>query len=274
MTDLEKLAVKIRLAAMECFKKRGFGHVGGSLSIVDTLAALYGKLMKYDPQDPRWEGRDYLVMSKGHCGPGLYAALAVEGFFPRKWLLTLNEPGTRLPSHCDKNLTPGIDMSTGSLGQGASTSAGMALAAKLNGQDNKVFCILGDGECDEGQVWEMLLFAAARKLNNYVVFVDYNHKQLDGSTDDVLPLGDLRAKFEAFGWYAVDVNGNDPDAVAEAVETGFSCNGDRPIAVILQTKKGCGVDCIEEMEFNHHITLTEEEGNRAIAQLERRLIND
>ncbi len=271
MTELEKLAVQIRIAEMKCFKQRGFGHVGGSLSIVDTLAALYGKLMKYDPKNPEWDGRDYVVMSKGHCGPALYATLAVKGYFPEEWLLTLNEPGTRLPSHCDMNLTPGIDMSTGSLGQGASTSAGMAFALKMDNKDNKVFCILGDGECDEGQVWEMALFAAAKKLNNYVVFVDYNRKQLDGSTDDVLPLGDLRKKFEEFGWYAVDVNGNNPDEVAAAVETGFENNGDRPIAVILNTKKGYGVDFIEAMEFNHHITLTAEQADEAIAKLEGRL---
>ncbi len=274
MTNLEKLAVQIRIAEMKCFKKRGFGHVGGSLSIVDTLAALYGKLMKYDPKNPKWDGRDYLVMSKGHCGPALYATLAVEGFFPEEWLDTLNEGGTRLPSHCDMNLTPGIDMSTGSLGQGASTSAGMAFALKMDNKDNKVYCILGDGECDEGQVWEMALFAAAKKLNNYVVFVDYNHKQLDGSTEDVLDLGDLRAKFENFGWYAVEVDGNNPDAVAQAVETGFANNGDRPIAVILNTLKGCGVDFIEAMEFNHHITLTDAQADDAIAKLEGRLLND
>ena len=273
MTELQKLATQIRIAEMKCFKKRGFGHVGGSLSIVDALAALYGKIMKYDPKNPQWEGRDYLIMSKGHSGPGLYATLAVKGFFPEEWLLTLNEPGTRLPSHCDKNLTPGIDMTTGSLGQGASTSAGMALALKLNNKDNKVFCILGDGECDEGQIWEMALFAPAKKLDHYVVLVDYNRKQLDGSTDDVLSLGDLRAKFEEFGWYAVDVNGNDPDEIAAAIETGFEKNNGRPIAVILNTKKGYGVDFIEEMEFNHHINLSEEEADRAIEQLERRLLS-
>lgn len=274
MTNLEKLALQIRIAEMKCFTKRGFGHVGGSLSIVDTLAALYGKLMKYDPKNPKWDKRDYLVMSKGHCGPALYATLAVKGFFPEEWLDTLNEGGTRLPSHCDMNLTPGIDMSTGSLGQGASTSAGMAFALKMDKKDNKVYCILGDGECDEGQVWEMALFAAAKKLNNYVVFVDYNHKQLDGNTEDVCDLGDLKAKFETFGWYAVEVNGNDPDEVAQAVETGFANNGDRPIAIILNTLKGCGVDFIEAMEFNHHITLTEAQGADAIAKLEGRLVND
>ncbi|MCU6761089.1 Transketolase 2 [uncultured Roseburia sp.] len=271
MTELETLAVKIRIAEMKCFKQRGFGHVGGSLSIADALAALYGKLMKYDPQRPDWADRDYLVMSKGHCGPGLYAALAVEGFFPEEWLLTLNEPHTRLPSHCDKNLTPGIDMTTGSLGQGASTSAGMALGLKLDGRKNTVYCILGDGECDEGQVWEMLLFAAAKKLDNYVVFVDYNRKQLDGSTDDILSLGDLREKFEVFGWYAVDVNGNNPDEIADAVLKAKEEHKDRPIAVILNTKKGYGVDFIEAMEFNHHITLNHEQADAAIAQLEGRL---
>lgn len=272
MTELERLAVQIRIAEMKCFKQRGFGHVGGSLSAADVLAALYGKLMKYDPKNPQWSGRDYLVMSKGHCGPGLYAALAVKGFFPEEWLNTLNEPHTKLPSHCDRNLTPGIDMTTGSLGQGASLAAGMALGLKLNGQSNKVFCILGDGECDEGQVWEMLLFASARKLSNLITFVDYNRKQLDGSTDDILPLGSLEEKFRAFGWYAVEAEGNDPDKIAAAVERGYAEQAGRPMAVILNTIKGCGVDFIEAMEFNHHITLSKEQADEAIAALERRLL--
>ena len=271
MTELEGLATQIRIAQMKCFQWRGFGHVGGSLSIADALAALYGRLMKYDPKNPRWEGRDYLVMSKGHCGPGLYAALAVEGFFPEEWLKTLNEPHTKLPSHCDKNLTPGVDMTTGSLGQGASLAAGMALGLKLDGRQNKVFCILGDGECDEGQVWEMILFASARKLDHLVAFVDYNRKQLDGGTDDILPLGELDEKFRAFGWYAVQVDGNDPDAIVNAVEDGYKVQGSRPMAVILNTRKGCGVDFIEAMEFNHHINLSKEQAKEAIAALERRL---
>lgn len=274
MTDLEKLAVQIRIAAMECFKWRGFGHVGGSLSIVDALAALYGKVMTYDSQNPQCEARDYLVMSKGHCGPGLYATLAVEGFFPREWLRTLNEPHTKLPSHCDKNLTPGIDMTTGSLGQGASLAAGMALGLKLNGKSNRVFCILGDGECDEGQVWEMLLFAAAHRLDHLVVFVDYNRKQLDGSTDDVLPLGDLREKFATFGWQAYETDGNDPDAIDAVVARGLEETEGRPVAVILNTTKGFGVDFVQEMEFNHHITLTADQADAAIAALEGRLLND
>lgn len=273
MTDLQKLALKIRIAEMKCFKQRGFGHIGGSLSIVDALAALYGKVLKYDAQNPKWEGRDYVVMSKGHCGPGLYAALAVKGFFPEEWLLSLNEPQTRLPSHCDMHLTPGIDMSTGSLGQGASTAAGIALGLKMKHMPNKVFCILGDGECNEGQVWEMVLFAAAKKLSNYVVMVDYNKKQLDGRTDDIIPLGGLKEKFSAFGWYALNVNGNDPDEVAGAIEKAFRENGESPIAIILNTSKGYGVDYIEAIEFNHHLNLDRDEADKAIEQLERRLLN-
>ena len=274
MTDLERFATEIRIAEMKCFEKRGFGHVGGALSSTDLIAALYGKLMKYDSRNPKWEERDYVVMSKGHSGPVLYATLALKGFFPMEWLDTLNEPGTRLPSHCDMNLTPGVDMTTGALGQGASTAAGMALALKINNKKNRVFCILGDGECNEGQVWEMALFAAAKKLDQLVTFVDYNRKQLDGCTDDILPMGDIAKKFEEFGWYAVNIPGNDPDLIAATVETALRENGGRPMAIVLNTVKGAGISAIEALKFNHHIQVGKELAAEAIAELERRLEHD
>ena len=218
MSELKKFAAQIRIAEMKCFKARGFGHVGGALSATDIIAALYGSIMKYDPKNPDWDERDMLVCSKGHAGPALYSALALKGYFPEDWLLTLNIPGTRLPSHCDKNLTPGIDMTTGSLGQGASTAAGLALGLKIKQKPNRVYLILGDGECNEGEVWEMAMFAAHKKLGNLIAFVDNNHKQLDGTTNDIMAMGDIAAKFASFGWAAYAMKGDDPDAIAEAVK--------------------------------------------------------
>ncbi len=268
MSELKKLALDIRVEQMKCFAKRGFGHVGGALSAPDCIAALYGKLMRYDASNPKWEKRDRLVCSKGHAGPALYATLAMKGFFPMDWLQTLNVPGTNLPSHCDMQKTPGIDMTTGSLGQGASLAAGMATALKIDGSDSTVYLIVGDGECNEGQVWEMALFAAAKNLDNLVAFIDYNHKQLDGTTEEILEMGDIRAKFETFGWKAVSVDGNDPDAIAQVVESS-RCEG-KPLAVVLNTIKGAGVSAVEEMEFNHHIVVNEEFANNALAELEEK----
>lgn len=268
MTELKKFATQIRIEQMKCFKKRGFGHVGGALSATDVIAALYGKLMKYDAKNPAWEDRDFLVCSKGHAGPAIYAALALKGFFPMDWMMTLNIPGTKLPSHCDKNLTPGIDMTTGSLGQGASTAVGMALGMKIKKQDNRVYLIVGDGECNEGQVWEAALFAAHKNLDNLIAFVDYNHKQLDGTTEEIMDMGDIKAKFASFGWYAADVDGNDPDMVYEAVQKAMKEQSGRPAAIVLNTIKGAGVKAIEDMEFNHHVNISEQLADEAIKALE------
>ncbi len=267
MSELKKLALDIRIHEMKCVGKRGFGHVGGALSATDCIAALYGKLMKYDPKNPKWEERDRLVCSKGHAGPALYAVLALKGFFPMDWLETLNQNGTSLPSHCDKKLTPGIDMTTGSLGQGASLAAGVACALKLNNSDSTVYLILGDGECNEGQVWEMAMFAAAKGLNNIVAFVDYNKKQLDGTTEESLDMGDIRSKFESFGWNAVEIDGNDPDAVADCV---LKNRGDKPLCVVLDTIKGAGVPSVESIEYNHHIVVPEDMLKEALAHLEQK----
>ena len=190
--ELKKLALKIRIAEIEAIKSLGSGHVGGSLSITDALAVLYGAIMKYDPENPKMEDRDKVVCSKGHAGPALYATLAVKGFFPYEMLRTLNKPGTHLPSHCDKLLTPGIDATTGSLGQGTSQAVGMALGDKLKGLDCRTFLFVGDGEANEGQVWEAAMFTAAKKINNLVWLIDDNKKQLDGRTADILNPFDFR----------------------------------------------------------------------------------
>ena len=203
--ELQIFAAKIRKTALKGLSALGAGHIGGSMSMADLMAVLYGGVMKHDPQNPKWDGRDWLVVSKGHAGPAVYAALALRGFFPMEQLQTLNRRGTRLPSHCDHRLTTGIDITTGSLGQGASAAAGAALALRMDGKGSRVFLILGDGELDEGQVWEMALFAAHRGLSNLIAFVDNNHLQIDGTTDEVCALGDIADKFRAFGWFAQEI---------------------------------------------------------------------
>lgn len=266
--DLQKLALKIRIGAVEEFKARGFGHVGGSLSVADVLAVLYGAVMKVDPKDPKMEGRDKLVCSKGHAGPAVYAALAIKGFFPYEDIKTLNQPGTDFPSHCDRNKTPGIDMTTGSLGQGTSLAVGMAMGDKIKGRDSRIFLIVGDGEIDEGQVWEAAMFTAGKKVNNLVWLIDNNKKQLDGYTEDILDTGDLRAKFEAFGFDAVRIDGSDLDQLYDALTKQA---GEKPIAVILDTVKGKGVKEVEETMSNHSMTMPEETYDQWLAELNSEL---
>lgn len=266
--ELRLLALKMRIAAVEEFKARGFGHIGGSLSMIDALAVLYGAVMNVDPQNPKKEGRDKLVCSKGHSGPGVYAALAVMGFFPYEELKTLNQPGTRLPSHCDRRLTPGIDMSTGSLGQGASLAVGMALGDKLKGLDSRTFLIVGDGEAAEGQVWEAAMFTAAKKVNNLVWMIDNNKKQLDGYTSDVLETFDLREKFEAFGFEAIRIDGNDLDQLYGALTRKA---GDKPLCIVMDTVKGKGVKEVEETMNNHSMEMPAETYDRWLDELRSEL---
>jgi transketolase len=268
--ELKALAARIRLAAVEAIHSVGSGHIGGSMSIADVLAVLYGREMRYRVDDPRWPERDKLVCSKGHCGPAVYGALAVLGFFPYEELKTMNRPGTRLPSHCDRNKTPGIDMTTGSLGQGTSLAAGMALGDRLKGRDSRTFVIVGDGESNEGQAWEAFSFAAAKKLSNLVVLLDWNKRQLDGWTDDVLPMGDYEAKFRAFGFDTVRVDGNDVDALAAALER-TRAGGDKPYAIVLDTVKGAGIPEVEQTAMNHSMPVSDEQFERWSAQLRAQL---
>jgi len=246
--ELQILALKIRIAALEALKSRGFGHIGGSLSMIDALAVLYGEIMNIDPADPGKEDRDKLICSKGHSGPGLYGTLAVMGYFPYEELKTLNRPGTHLPSHCDRRLTPGVDMSTGSLGQGTSLAVGMALGDKLKGLNSRCYLIVGDGEANEGQVWEAAMFTAAKHVNNLVWLIDNNHRQLDGTIEEVLDTIDLRAKFEAFGFDAVRIDGNDLDQLYDALTRPVA---DRPLCIIMDTVKGKGIKEVEEDAGNH-----------------------
>lgn len=248
------------------------GHLGGSLSISDALAVLYNGHLKHDPSNPKWEERDWLVMSKGHCGPALYATLALRGFFPMDWLKTMNQPGTDLPSHCDRNHTPGIDMTTGSLGQGASTAAGVALGFKLDRKDNKVFLILGDGEIQEGQVWEMAMAASTRHLDNLIAFVDFNRMQLDGrtDTDDICNVGDVAEKFRAFGWFVQDIDGHDVEQIDEAIQKAKANTG-TPSMIVLNTIKGIGWSKTVNQVSSHSRGFTPEELEEALAEMQEAL---
>ena len=215
-------------------------------------------------------GSGLSVVSKGHAGPAVYGTLALLGFFPYEELKTLNRGGTRLPSHCDRNKTPGVDVTTGSLGQGTSQAAGLALGNRIKGRDNRVFLIVGDGEMDEGQCWESFLFASAKKLGNLVVLIDWNKRQLDGYLDEVLPMGDFAAKMEAFGFDTVKVNGNDVEAVAAALERTRK-GGDKPYAIVLDTVKGCGVDEAESIPMNHSLPVNDERFEKWTAELKQKL---
>ncbi len=261
--ELNQYAAQIRFETLKEFGSLGFGHVGGAMSITDTIAVLYGAVMNIDPSDPDWEERDWLVCSKGHAGPTIYATLALEGYFDKEMLLTLNKGGTSLPSHCDRNLTPGIDMTTGSLGQGMSTAIGVALGNRLDKRSSFVYLILGDGELNEGQVWEGALFANHFKVDNLIAFVDYNKQQLDGYTKDIMDLGDIAAKFESFGWHAQSIDGHDVAAIYEAIENAKAAKGS-PSVIVLNTQKGKGCTFAEGIVNNHHMAFTQEQCDEAI----------
>jgi len=216
-----RFAKEIRLETAKMLMMRGFGHLGGSFSIVETLAVLYNDIMNINPSDPKSEDRDWFVLSKGHAGPALYATLALKGYFPKDWLMTLNDNGTRLPSHPDRLRTPGVDCTTGSLGQGSSQAVGVAKSFQMDNKPNRVYTIIGDGELNEGQVWEAFQFAAHQKLDNLIVFIDENHKQLDGLTKDIINPFDIRLKMEAFGFNAMRVDGNDVEAIYNAIQKAF-----------------------------------------------------
>ena len=273
LQKVEKFRDEIRLNTLKELYHLGFGHYGGSLSIIEALAVLYGEVMKVNPQDPKWEDRDYFILSKGHGGPGLYATLAAKGYFPEEVLYTLNQNGTTLPSHPDKNLTPGVDMTTGSLGQGISAAVGVALSHKLSNKDNYTYCIVGDGELNEGQCWEAAQFAAHHKLNHLFVLIDDNKKQLDGLTKDIIDPLDFEEKFNAFGFYTLRVDGRSLEQIYQAIEEG-KAQTEQPVAIILDTVKGQGVPYLEEKADNHHIRPSKEDEEAilgAITELENKL---
>jgi transketolase len=244
----------------------GVGHLGGSMSVVDILVYLYNRVMRVDPKHPTDTARDKFVMSKGHAGPALYAVLADKGYFPEDWLMTLNQGGTNLPSHCDMNRTPGIDMTTGSLGQGLSAAIGIALGHRIQDLPGRVFALLSDGDINEGQTWEAAMAASMYGVSNLVAFVDYNRMQIDGPAETVMNVAHQVERWSAFGWFAQEVDGHDFTAIDEAVTLALS-EADRPSMIILRTLKGKGIPSIEGDYKNHNMPVSAEQAQEALAAL-------
>lgn len=268
--DLKEICKDIRCDTLRCIGHLGVGHLGGCLSVTELLAVLYFEQMNIDPENPKMPGRDRFICSKGHAGPAVYATLANRGYFDKAELLTLNRGGTSLPSHCDMNRTVGIDMTTGSLGQGFSCAVGAALGSKLEEDGAFIFTLIGDGESQEGQIWEAAMFAAAKKLDNLIGFTDYNKLQIDGAVSEVCDIAPLGDKWRAFGWNVIEVSdGNDVCAVSAAVsEAKKNLGTSKPTMVILNTVKGCGVaSVIAKGAGNHNMNLSEAEAEEAIKEV-------
>lgn len=271
MQELRVFAAEIRLETLKVIASRGFGHVGGSMSMADAMAVLYGDIMWIDPQNPRWEDRDWFVLSKGHGGPVMYATLGLKGYYPMENAYTLNQPNTKFPSHTDRTMTPGVDLTTGSLGQGMSEAVGAALGNKIQGKSSHVFVAIGDGEADEGEIWEAAQFAAHYQLDNLICLVDDNKRQLDGAVADVMSHGKgIGAKFDAFGWDVINVeDGNDVEQIYDAVQEAYKTKN-KPVALILNTKKGKGAT-FAEPSGAHSSQPTQEQWDEAIAAAEAAL---
>ena len=275
MTELEKkelsiAACKVRMGIIEGTHAAKAGHPGGSLSSADLFTYLYFKELNIDPKQPKAEGRDRFVLSKGHTAPGLYAALALRGFFPWEDLKTLRQIGSHLQGHPNMNLTPGVDMSTGSLGQGISAAAGMALAAKYKDNPCRVYTLLGDGEIEEGQVWEALMFARHYKLDNLCVIVDKNGLQIDGPTAEVMDSGDITAKLRSFGFETAEINAHDFDEM-EAAFARAGATKDVPFAIVMHSTKGKGVSYMENQVGWHGKAPNDAEYEQAMAELNAQL---
>lgn len=267
---LEQRANEIRKLTIEEIGRLSIGHLGGSVDLCELLAVLYFHAMRIDPAQPRMPGRDRFVLSKGHGGPALYATLALRGYFPVEALRTLNQPGTNLPSHCDMNRTPGIDMTTGSLGQGFSCAVGMALGARMDHLPCTIFACIGDGESQEGQVWEAAMLAGSQRLGNLIAFTDYNKMQIDGYIEDVNGLHPLDAKWEAFGWHVQTVDGHDVGQIAAAIDVARKITS-RPSMILLNTIKGKGCSFCENALNSHMVkNITEEMWRGAVARLDGR----
>ena len=266
---IEKLAAQIRLETLRVIHSRGFGHVGGSMDLADLMAVLYGEVMHFDPKDPRDPDRDWLVLSKGHAGPVAYATFGLMGYYPMAEAYTLNQPHTKFPSHTDRKLTPGVDLTTGSLGQGVSSAVGAALGNRIDGRKNHVFCVIGDGEADEGQVWEAFHFAYAHKLDNIVFIIDENEYQLDGPTKDILDHGSLAKKAAGFGLHTLEIDGHDIPAIYEAIMSAYATKG-VPTCIVMHTIKGTGAT-FAEPKREHSSQPSEEQWQEALAASEKAL---
>lgn len=269
LIQLKSDALEIRALTIEMVGHLGKGHIGGALSIVDVLALLYRRHMRVDPKNPKKDDRDRLVLSKGHAGPSLYATLAYHDFFPLDWLQTLNVGGTNLPSHADMNKTPGIDFTAGSLGQGLSAAIGIALANKIDEKEFQTYCIVGDGESNEGQVWEAAQSAAQFKLTNLIAFTDYNKLQLDGWNADIMNVEDLNAKWLSFGWFVQRVDGHDFELLEMAIQRA-KAERCRPSMIIMDTIKGKGADIAEYNTSNHSMSFDSKEAKRMVEALRKK----
>lgn len=275
MTSAEKKtlqieAARIRKGIIEGTHAAKCGHPGGSLSAAEMFAYLYFKELNINPKNPKWEDRDRFVLSKGHTAPGLYAALALRGFFPEEELTTLRQIGSRLQGHPNMNMTPGVDMSTGSLGQGVSAAAGMALAAKYRGKTCRVYALLGDGEIEEGEVWEAMMFAHHYKLDNLCVIIDNNDLQIDGRIGDVIDPYPIPEKLKAFGLNVIEIDGQDFDQI-EAAFVGAKATKGVPTAIVMKTIKGKGVSYMEDQVSWHGKAPNDAEYEQAMTELNAQL---
>lgn len=270
--ELQKIALNVRKGIIEGTYNAKSGHPGGSLSIADIITYLYFEKMNVNPEKPDCEDRDRFVLSKGHTAPALYAALALKGFFPVELIKTLRKPDSILQGHPSMRYTPGVDMSTGSLGQGISAACGMALGAKLKGKDYKVYVPLGDGEIEEGQVWEAAMFAGNRELDNLVAIVDYNRLQIDGGLDEVNSPYPIKEKFEAFKWNVIEIDGHDFDQIDAAFKKADECKG-KPTCIVATTIKGKGVSFMEDECDWHGTAPKQEQYEQAMAELDESLKN-
>lgn len=269
--ELERWATILRIECVRMLAVAKSGHLDSSLSAADIVSALYNRVLRHDPENPDWHERDRFVLCKGHAAPIQYAALAHHGYFAHEDLQGLRKIGSQLQGHPDMNRTAGVEVSTGSLGQGLSMSLGIALALRLDGLDDTahVFGVLSDGDCQEGQTWEAATAAAHFGIQNITAVVDYNHLQTDGTTEEVMDIGDMRAKFEAFGWDSIQIDGHDMEAIVEALERSRTL--DRPAAIIAQTKKGRGVSFMEGRFGFHGKPPSAEQASDALDELEARL---
>lgn len=267
--DLKKKGITIRQEIIKMTSKANSGHLGGSLSCVDILVALYFHQLKCNPQNPSWPDRDRFILSKGHAAPALYATLALRGYFPKEELSTLRSINSRPQGHPDNRKTPGVETSTGSLGQGLSVGIGMALGFKLANRGNYVYVLVGDGELNEGQMWEAAMFANHHKIDNITVLVDRNHGQNDGRTKEIMSLEPISTKWAAFGWNVLEVDGHDIKGILDILDRSMENRGE-PVAIIAETMKGKGVPPVEGNNDYHAKPLPDELVSQAIEELERR----
>ena len=269
-SDLQRKAAEIRLATFKAIASAGGGHFGGCMSEIEILTTLYFAVMKVDPSRPAWDDRDRFVLAKGHGGPALYVILSELAFFPKEWLAELDRSGSRLPKHIDRLKLKGIDYSSGPLGQGLSVGVGMALGARLDQKTYKTYVVMGDGECNSGQVWEAAMTASKYCLDNLIAFVDRNGCQIDGKSDDVMPMEPLDDKWRSFGWNVLSIDGHNVAQILEALEQAANASN-KPTMIIARTLKGKGISFMEDRYEWHSGKLSPQQCETAIAELERRI---